>query len=180
MFQKWKHGDFPGSLVVKTPHFHCRGHRCDCYLGNWDPAYCMVQPRNFKKRWGGMHEDEQNLSSLRWENGECICESVQKPEIQYLPTAWSMIVFTWPYVQLLYELWLKILFTKTLCLLWLGILSLQSARNHYSERAAIPWNSSTPYSLPASLVSWAAHSSALSFEVSLVHPTWDYLISSHT
>ena len=25
MFQKWKHGDFPGSLVVKTPHFHCRG-----------------------------------------------------------------------------------------------------------------------------------------------------------
>ena len=43
-------------------------------------------------------------------------------------------------------LWLQFLFTKTLCLLWLGILSLQSAGSHYSKRAAIPWDSSTPYS----------------------------------
>ena len=26
--------DFPGSLVDKTPHFHCRGHRFDSWSGN--------------------------------------------------------------------------------------------------------------------------------------------------
>ena len=26
--------DFPDGLVVKTPHFHCRGHGLDPWLGN--------------------------------------------------------------------------------------------------------------------------------------------------
>ena len=28
------HRDFPGSPVVKTPHFHCRGHGFDPWSGN--------------------------------------------------------------------------------------------------------------------------------------------------
>ena len=33
-------GDFPGSPVVTTPHFHCREHKFSPWLGNQDPAYC--------------------------------------------------------------------------------------------------------------------------------------------
>ena len=29
-----KHWDFPGGLVVKTPCFHCKGHRFNACLGN--------------------------------------------------------------------------------------------------------------------------------------------------
>ena len=30
-----KHWDFPGGLVVKTPCFHCKGHRFNAWLGNF-------------------------------------------------------------------------------------------------------------------------------------------------
>ena len=39
--------DFPGSIVVKTLHFQCRGHRFDPRSGNQDPACHMVQPKPF-------------------------------------------------------------------------------------------------------------------------------------
>ena len=42
--------DFPGSPVVKTSWFHYRGHRFNPWSGNWDPAYCTVQPRLKKKK----------------------------------------------------------------------------------------------------------------------------------
>ena len=35
--------DFPGGSVVRTPRFHCRGHRFNSWSGNWDPACCAVQ-----------------------------------------------------------------------------------------------------------------------------------------
>ena len=38
-------GSFPGGTVVKTPHFHCRGHGFDPWLGNYDPAYHVVQAK---------------------------------------------------------------------------------------------------------------------------------------
>ena len=30
--KKWKYRDFPGGPVVKTPRFHCRGHRFNPWL----------------------------------------------------------------------------------------------------------------------------------------------------
>ena len=30
--------DFPGGPMVKTPHFHCRGHRFDPWSGSQDPT----------------------------------------------------------------------------------------------------------------------------------------------
>ena len=48
-FKKWLPWDFPGSAVVKTPRFHCRGQGFDQGSGNWDPTYCMAQPeKKFK------------------------------------------------------------------------------------------------------------------------------------
>ena len=35
----------PGSPVVRTPCFHCRGLRFDLWLGNEDLACCVVQPK---------------------------------------------------------------------------------------------------------------------------------------
>ena len=37
--------DFPGGPVVKTLHFHCRGHRFDTWLGNYDLSYWAVWPK---------------------------------------------------------------------------------------------------------------------------------------
>ena len=39
--------DFPGSIVVKTLHFQCRGHRFDPRSGHQDPACHMVWPKTF-------------------------------------------------------------------------------------------------------------------------------------
>ena len=35
--------------MVKTPHFHCRGHRFDSQLGNLDSTCCTVWPKKKKK-----------------------------------------------------------------------------------------------------------------------------------
>ena len=56
--------DFPGGPVVKTPRFHCRGHRLDPWLGNWDPTCCtaaiiiikcsrspLYEKRHLEERW---------------------------------------------------------------------------------------------------------------------------------
>lgn len=37
-------GNSPGG-PVKTPCSQCTGHRFDLSLGNWDPMYCMAQPK---------------------------------------------------------------------------------------------------------------------------------------
>ena len=37
-------GFFPGSPVVKTPHFHCRGHGFDLCLRNQDTTRHVAQP----------------------------------------------------------------------------------------------------------------------------------------
>ena len=47
------------------------------------------------------------------------------------------------------------------------------------SRHALEFRCTLLFSQPHLCPDWAAHTSALSFEVSLVHPTWDYLISSH-
>ena len=32
--------------MVKTPHFHCRGHRFDSWLGNYDPmGHCQKKKK---------------------------------------------------------------------------------------------------------------------------------------
>ena len=36
--------DFPDGPVAKTPHFYCRGHGFNPWLGNQDPACHMVWP----------------------------------------------------------------------------------------------------------------------------------------
>ena len=35
-------GDFPGGPTVKTPHFHCRGHRFNPWPGNSKASACNV------------------------------------------------------------------------------------------------------------------------------------------
>ena len=55
--EKWKgessclksRKNFPGGSVVKTLCFHCGRYGFDLWSGNWDPAYCKVQPENRKK-----------------------------------------------------------------------------------------------------------------------------------
>ena len=45
---RWKadlEGEFPSSLVVRTPCPFCRGHRFDSWSGNWDPICWMVQTK---------------------------------------------------------------------------------------------------------------------------------------
>ena len=46
---KCKDRDLPGSPVVKTPHFPCRGCRFDPYLGNEDPTCHTARPKIKKK-----------------------------------------------------------------------------------------------------------------------------------
>ena len=36
--------------MVKTPHFHCRGHRFDSQPGNLDPTGCTVWPKKKKNK----------------------------------------------------------------------------------------------------------------------------------
>ena len=42
-------GDFPGSPVVKTLSFHCRGHGFDPGQGIRNPACCKAWPKKKKK-----------------------------------------------------------------------------------------------------------------------------------
>ena len=42
--------DSPGGPVIETLHFHCRGSSFDPRLGNYDPACCMVQPKEKRKK----------------------------------------------------------------------------------------------------------------------------------
>ena len=36
--------------MVRTLHFHCRGHGFDPWLGNYDPASYVAQPKKKRKR----------------------------------------------------------------------------------------------------------------------------------
>ena len=55
---------FPGSPVVKTLCFQCRGHGFNPWSGNWDPLCCTVRPKNKKelvvsgRSWRGRQEGE--------------------------------------------------------------------------------------------------------------------------
>ena len=40
--------DFPGGPMVRTPHFHYKGHRFDPWLGTQDPSSLMVRPTTNK------------------------------------------------------------------------------------------------------------------------------------
>ena len=51
LFKKQKR-NFPGGSVVKSLCFHCGRYGFDLWSGNWDPAYCKVQPENRKKEKG--------------------------------------------------------------------------------------------------------------------------------
>ena len=42
-------GDFPGGPVVKTLSLQCKGCGFDPWLGNKDPAYCLVWQKKKKK-----------------------------------------------------------------------------------------------------------------------------------
>ena len=42
--------DFPGSPVVRTQHFHCRGPGFNPWSGNWDPASLAAWPKKKKRR----------------------------------------------------------------------------------------------------------------------------------
>ena len=52
MWRRIKKGpwDFPSGPVVKTPHFHCRRHRFNPWLGNEDPTCCAMWPKKKKRR----------------------------------------------------------------------------------------------------------------------------------
>ena len=45
---KMKSRNLPGSPVVKTLYFHCKGHRFDSLLGNQDPTFHMAWPKKKK------------------------------------------------------------------------------------------------------------------------------------
>ena len=51
----WEIGNFPGSPVVKTPHFHGRGHGFNPWSQNWDPTCCMAR-----------HTHKKNLGDWDW------------------------------------------------------------------------------------------------------------------
>ena len=42
--------ELPGGPVVKTPCFHCRGHRFNPWSGNYDPACPKARPKKRKKK----------------------------------------------------------------------------------------------------------------------------------
>ena len=46
----WELSDSP---VIRTPYFHCRGHRFDPWSGNQEPMNCVAWPKKEKKRRGG-------------------------------------------------------------------------------------------------------------------------------
>ena len=58
-------GERPGGPVVRTSYFHCRSHRFNPWLGNWDPTGRMVQPKNTVCVWDdgrrGMIWTQRNL-----------------------------------------------------------------------------------------------------------------------
>ena len=47
----WELSDSP---VIRTPYFHCRGHRFDPWSGNQEPMNCVAWPKKEKKRRGGV------------------------------------------------------------------------------------------------------------------------------
>ena len=49
LIKLWPRWDSPGSLVVKNPHFHFKGHGFSSWSGNEDPACWMVQPQKYIK-----------------------------------------------------------------------------------------------------------------------------------
>ena len=48
--QRYCFRDFSGGPVVKTPHSQCRRHRFNSWLGNKDPACCLVWPKTNKQK----------------------------------------------------------------------------------------------------------------------------------
>ena len=56
--------DFPGAAVVRTPSLHCRGHRFNSPVGNWDPTWYTAQSKKKlqvkKTRHGEMKVQRQD------------------------------------------------------------------------------------------------------------------------
>ena len=50
IFKYCVRGDFPGSPEVTTPHFHCREHEFNPWLGNQDPAWGEVKKKRRRNR----------------------------------------------------------------------------------------------------------------------------------
>ena len=55
--------------MVRTLHFHCRGHGFDPWLGNYDPASYVAQPKKKEKGKETMQlksSREEDIYFLEW------------------------------------------------------------------------------------------------------------------
>ena len=96
-----------------------------------------------------------------------------------IPTSWSMIVSTLRLCQTARWLMTAVPVHEPLVPFtsWHLITVISLGTSVHREPPTTFWRYSIPYSSFRLPMSWAAHSSA-PFEVSLVHPPWNYLISS--
>ena len=79
--KKKKSWDVPGGPVVKTLHFHCRGHRFDPWSGDCDPICCTLWPKTKKGllsfSFSAPTQTSELESSLqRWLHTSCMARSV--------------------------------------------------------------------------------------------------------
>ena len=60
--------DFPGCPAVKTLCFHCRGHRSDSWLGNWDPTCGVIEKLLLQQQniLIGERQCPEELGTIKW------------------------------------------------------------------------------------------------------------------
>ena len=70
--------DFPGSPVVKTQRFHCKGYRLDPWLGKWNTTCHSVRPKtkqNKTKNWDTIYNPSTELFWGNCYNAQCLAHS---------------------------------------------------------------------------------------------------------
>ena len=72
--------NFPGGPAVKAPHFHCRGHRFNPWLGN--EILQAARPKNRGEGGGGAKEHQRML---------CVYTKMEK-SFSFLPEVKNILV----------------------------------------------------------------------------------------
>lgn len=70
--------DFPGSPVVKTQRFHCKGYRLDPWLGKWNTTCHSVRPKtkqNKRKNWDTIYNPSTEPFWGNCYNAQCLAHS---------------------------------------------------------------------------------------------------------
>lgn len=92
-------GDFPGSLVVKIPCFHCRGHRTGPLVGELEPTMPFSMAK--KKNSGVMQLATLSIYTSDRSCRECIfpVNSVSHSKLEQMKDLWNLsfrLVFCFP------------------------------------------------------------------------------------